>query len=73
MNKQFLFNQIRKYNRATRQTLKDSALSAAGIHAGLLPKAKTLLRELSPEERSRIIYFLRQFCASQGLDVEINE
>lgn len=73
MNEQFIFNQIRKYNRATRQTLKDAALSAVGIHAGLLPKSKAIARELSSEERSRVIYFLKQFCTSQGLEVQINE
>lgn len=73
MNEQFLFNKIRKYNSATSQTLKDAELSAAGIHAGLLPRSKAIARNLTSEERSRVVYFLRQFCISQGLEVQINE
>jgi hypothetical protein len=52
--------------------LKDAALTAVGIHAGLLVKSRVVMRELTPEEKNRVLYFLRQFVQSQGVEVAIN-
>jgi len=71
INPSFLFNSIAKYNRSQRQTQKDTILNAVGIHVGLLPKNRNPLPVLEKEERDRVLYFLRQFLASQKLEVKI--
>ncbi len=73
MRESFILNQIRKYNQARRQSLKDAALTAVGIHVGLIKKKQIIMRELLPEERSRILYFLREFLKRQGLEVVLDE
>jgi hypothetical protein len=70
MNQSFLFNQIRKYNKAQRQSLKNKALVAIGIHSELLSK-EVATRDLTADECSRVVYFMRQFCESQGVSVTI--
>lgn len=66
----FLFQQIRKYNRGRRQSYRDAALYAVGRHTGLIQeKRRSPLIELSPNERNRVLYFLRQFLEQQGLEV----
>jgi hypothetical protein len=69
MNEAFLFNSIHKYNRATRQSQKDVLLYKIGVHAGLIEKRRSLLPELSVEERSRVIDFLNQFLKSHDFKV----
>ncbi|MBD1926494.1 hypothetical protein H6F74_09590 [Trichocoleus sp. FACHB-90] len=69
MNPNFVFNQIRRYNKATSQLYKDAALVAAGVHVGLLQKKNIPARQLTNEERKRILYFLDIFCQSQGITV----
>lgn len=71
INPNFLFNQIRKYNKSRRQTLKDAALTAVGIHVGLLEKKNVIIRDLTPEERDRVLCYLRQFVEAEGLKVTI--
>jgi hypothetical protein len=71
INPSFVFNQIRKYNKSRRQTLKDAALTAVGIHVGLLEKKNVIIRDLTQEERDRVLYYLRQFLQNQGLTVTI--
>lgn len=71
MNPSFIFREIRRYNQAQRQETKDAALIAIGLHAEILDKKHIALRDLLPEERSRIIYFLEQFLQQQGLKVAI--
>lgn len=73
MNENFIFNQIRRYNQARRQMYKDKALLAIGVHVGLLKKSSALVPALSTEDRSRVIYFMRQFCQSAGVEVSIAE
>lgn len=73
VNPSFIFNSIAKYNRVQRQTQKDVILNAVGIHAGLLPKKGNPLPVLSQEERDRVLYFLKQFLASQKLEVTLKE
>lgn len=68
----FVFNQIRKYNQARRQIYKDKALLAAGIHAGLLKKSKAIVPELSDGERQRVLFFLREFLKSAGVEATID-
>jgi hypothetical protein len=69
MNESFIFNSIHKYNRATRQSQKDVLLYKMGVHAGLIEKRRSLLPELSSEERSRVIYFVNQFLKSHNFKV----
>jgi hypothetical protein len=71
INPSFVFNQIRKYNKSRRQTLKDAALTAVGIHVGLLEKKSVIIRDLTQEERDHVLYYLQQFLQSQGLKVTI--
>ncbi len=71
INEAFVFAWIRKYNQARRQLYKDKALLAVGIHAGLLKKSKSIAPELSQEERDRVVYFLREFVRSAGIEVKI--
>lgn len=71
INPNFIFNQIRKYNQAHSQTYKDAALAAVGIHVGLLEKENIVLRDLTNEERQMMIYYLQQFCRSEGINVTI--
>lgn len=73
MNETFIFNSIRKYNRARRQTQKDCILAAVGIHTGLIKKGKGVMPTLSLEERQRVLYFLRHFLAQQNLEVLLND
>jgi len=68
MNPNFVFNQIRRYNKATSQLYKDAALVAAGVHVGLLQK-RVPARQLTNEERKKMLYFLDIFCQSQGITV----
>jgi len=72
MNESFIFNSIHKYNRATRQTQKDVILYKMGVHAGLIEKRRSLLPELSSEERSRVIDFLNQFLKSHNFKVFVD-
>ena len=67
MNESFLFNSIHKYNRATRQTQRDGVLHAVGVHAALIQKRRSLLPELTQQERDRVLAFLRDFLQDQGL------
>ncbi|MEP0799052.1 hypothetical protein [Funiculus sociatus] len=71
INPGFIFNQIRRYNQARKQTYKDAALVAVGIHVGLLEKKNIVLRDLSEEQRRMMIYFLQQFCCNEGVNVTI--
>lgn len=71
INEAFVFDWIRKYNQSRRQIYKDKALLAVGIHAGLLKKSKAIAPELTQEERDRVVYFLRQFVRSAGVQVQI--
>jgi hypothetical protein len=73
INESFVFNQIRKFNQARRQTQKDVVLHAVGVHAGLVKVQRTPLPTLTPEERQRVLYFLRQFCEQQGVEVLLKE
>ena len=68
INHSFLFNMIRKLNRAKRQTQKDVVLHAVGVNVGLLKRNKSILPTLSQEERERVYYFLNQFLVSQGFE-----
>jgi hypothetical protein len=71
INPSFLFDLIRKYNRASHQIYKDRILVAVGLHVGLLQEDRaTLAPILSSEERHTILYFLRQFCESEGISVK---
>ncbi len=71
IDESFVWGQIRKYNQARRQIYKDKALAAVGIHTGLLKSPAKIFPELTEEERSRILYFLRQFLADKGVQVEL--
>lgn len=71
MNPNFVFREIRRYNQAQSQKSKDAALVAIGLHAEILEKKDIALRDLLPEERNRIIYFLKQFLQQQGLEVAL--
>jgi len=73
VNKSFVFNQIRRYNSVKTQLHQDAALTAVGIHVGLLEKKKVVFRTLTREERQRVINFLRQFLQDQGVEAEIKE
>jgi hypothetical protein len=72
MNESFLFNSIHKYNRATRQSQKDVLLYKIGVQAGLIEKRRSLIPELSTEERSQVIYFVNQFLKSHNFKVSID-
>jgi hypothetical protein len=74
-NPDFIYNSIAKYNKSSRRTQQDAILHAVGLHCGLIkPKRNQRLPILlSQEERDRVLYFLRQFLASQKLDVKIKE
>jgi hypothetical protein len=73
LNESFVFNSIRKYNKATRRTQKDAVLHAVGVHVKILKKKRSPLVELSSEERSSVLYFLRQFCEQQGVSVLLKD
>lgn len=73
LNEDFLFKSIRKYNQVRRQTQKDVVLNAVGIHAGLLPRSRNPLPELSQEERDRVLYFLKEFLLQQGIEASIKD
>ena len=69
----FIFNQIRAYNKAQKPKLKDRILHAAGAYAELLSQEAILRGELTDAERNAVLFFLIQFCEFQGLKVEISE
>lgn len=69
IDENLIFNQIRKYNQAHNQTRKDAALRQVGVHVGLLKKQK---RDFTNEQRQMMIYFLNQFCATQGVPIVIS-
>lgn len=71
LNEAFIIRQIRKYNSVKRHLHQDRALTAIGIHAGLLKKKKVVLRELTNEERLRVLYFVRQFLVERGMPVVV--
>ncbi|HAA31090.1 MAG TPA: hypothetical protein DCE56_29520 [Cyanobacteria bacterium UBA8553] len=71
MNQDFVLRQIRKYGRVSRVTQKDAILTAIGIHVGLLEKKNVVIRELTVEQRDRVLYFVKQFCLTQGLEFEV--
>ncbi len=73
INQSLIFNQIRKYNQVRRQTQKDVALHIVGVHVGLLEVQRTPLPTLKEEERQRVLYFLKQFCEQQGVQVLLKE
>ena len=73
MNNSFVFNQIRRYNSVKTKLHQDAALTAVGIHVGLLEKKKLVFRTLTREERQRVVYFLRQFLRDQGVEAQIKE
>ena len=73
LNENFLFKSIRKYNQAQRQTQKDAVLNAVGVHAGLLAKSRNPLPLLEQEERDRVLNFLKQFLAEQGVEASIKD
>ncbi len=78
-----IFNEIRRYNLAkfrgcnlrTRERHQDAALRRAGYHAGLLPKVKVTshkkIPRLKPDEREKVLNFLRDFCRQRGLEVTL--
>ncbi len=73
-NPDFVFNSIAKYNRSNRRTQQDAILHAVGLHCGLIKSKRNRLPILlSQEERDRVLYFLRQFLASQKLEVKIKD
>lgn len=65
----FLFNSIRKYNKAGRQTQRDVILHTIGVRAGLLERKRSPLPELSEEERQLALEHLRAFCKEQGVEI----
>lgn len=65
----FLFNAIRKYNCVYRQTQKDAVLHSVGVKLRLIEKKRSLLPELSPEERELVLDRLRAFCKEQGVEI----
>ena len=67
MNVSFIFKSIRKYNRSLRVTQRDVILHAVGVHANLIESKRSVMRTLSPEERDRVLKFLRKFLDSQDL------
>lgn len=71
LNEAFIIRQIRKYNSVKCHLHQDRALTAIGIHAGLLKKKKVALRELTNEERLRVLYFVRQFLVERGMPVVV--
>lgn len=71
INPGFIFNQIRRYNLARKQTYKDAALVTVGIHVGLLERKNIVFAPLSEEQRRMMIYFLQQFCRNEGVDIII--
>jgi hypothetical protein len=71
IDQSFVFNQIRKYNQASRQVYRDKALLAIGTHTGLLKKSKALVPELNQAERRRVLYFARQFLKANKCQAEI--
>ena len=73
LNENFLFNCVRKYNRAQRQTQRDAILHAAAVHAQLpnVEKKRSPLPTLSAGERQATVDFLNQFLSDQGVEVRI--
>lgn len=65
----FIFNQIRAYNKAHKPKLKNRILHAVGAYAELLSQQTILRGELTNEERQRVHYFLIAFCEFEGLKV----
>lgn len=74
LREQFILTQIRRYNAAGRQVHRDRCLLAIGIYEKIFPKEKARIApKLTPEERITVLYFLRQFCEQQGLQIEFKE
>lgn len=73
LNQGFILQQIRKYNQTSRQLHQDKALSAIGIHTGLLPKRVAIAPELTQEERNRVLYFCTQFLKTAGIKAEMKQ
>jgi hypothetical protein len=73
INESFIFNQIHKYNSAKRLIYQDAALKAVARHVGLIESRMTAFRILTPEERQRVLEFLRSFLQEQGVKAEIRE
>ena len=71
LNEAFLIRQIRKYNSVKRQMHQDKALTAIGLHAGLLDKKRVVMRELTQEERTQVLCFVREFLTSRGMPVVV--
>lgn len=69
MNESFLFNSIRKYNLARRQTQRDVILHAVGVHCKVLKVKRSPLPVLSQEERDRVLECLREFLRQQEVEV----
>lgn len=67
MNESFLFNSIHKYNCAKRIAQRDSVLFGVGVHVGLIERRDPRRPQLSVEERDRVLGYLRDFLAKEGL------
>lgn len=70
LNSVFIKKLLSKYNAATRQMHRDRCLLAIGVHAGIVNPKRSIVPSLSQEERYRVLYFLRQYCDSQGWAIE---
>lgn len=71
LNEAFIIRQIHKYNNVKRQLHQDKALTAIGLHAGLLKKKKVFARELTDSERLLVLFFVRQFLVERGMPVVV--
>lgn len=69
MNESFLFNSIRKYNLARRQTQRDVILHAVGVHCGVMEAKRSPLPTLSDVERQLVLEKLREFLKTQDLEI----
>jgi hypothetical protein len=69
----FLFSAIRKYNKAGRQTQRDVVLHSVGVQAKLIERKRSLLPELTSEEREQVLKYLRNFCQAQGIEIRLKE
>lgn len=69
MNQSFLFNAIRKYNKARRTTQRDVVLHAVGVHLKLIEPQRSPMPTLNDEERQLILKNLREFLKTQEVEV----
>lgn len=67
MNQEFIKSQIRMYGRLSNVFGKSLCLISIGLHAGLLKDEDIYRRNLTREEMQRVIYFIKQFSAANGL------